>query len=100
MSDRASKLLMVAVCHALQHGDKRRALGKVAEHPASVLDVPRSICAVEDRRRCVLRECVRNVRESCAAQVFKVWMTKPCGGVFHNVGIVGCCVLIVKEKSA
>jgi hypothetical protein len=100
MLDRGSEFLMVAAGHALQHGDERRSLGKIAEHSASALDVPRSVCAVEDRGRCVLRKCVCNVRESCAAQVFKVWMTEPCGGVFHNMGIVGGCVLMVKEKSA
>ena len=101
-----SKFFIIAAGHALQHRDERRSLAKIAQHPASAFDVPRSVCAVEDGGRCVLRKCVCNVRESCAAQVFKVWMAEARGGipapvgvcllVFHNKRNVSCCVTLGK----
>ena len=103
-----SKFFIIAAGHALQHRDERRSLGKIAEHPASVLDVPRSVRAVEDGGRCVLRKCVCNVRESCAAQVFKVWVAETRGGipaligvcVSHNVGSFVRFAHMRKKKSA
>ena len=103
-----SKFFIIAAGHALQHRDERRSLGKIAEHPASALDVPRSVCAVEDGGRCVLRKCVCNVRESCAAQVFKVWVAETrgrisapvCVCVSHNVNRIVRIAHTHKKKSA
>ena len=45
-----SEFFAVAAGHALQHGDKRRSLGKIAQEFASALDVPRCVRAVENGR--------------------------------------------------
>jgi hypothetical protein len=91
----ASVVMLVAALHTLQCRDERRSLGKITQELASAPDVRNGVGAVQNGRRCVLRDCVCNVCKSGAAQDFKVWMVvtrgsiglraRLCGGVTHKI---------------
>jgi hypothetical protein len=101
--------MLVAAFHTLQCRDERRPLGKITQELASAPDVRNGVGAVQNGRRCVLRDCVCNVCKSGAAQDFKVWVVVTrgriprarwcvCALLLHSDANMMHCVLSVKIK--